>query len=97
MFGAELIGELWKDLEDAKLGFYAMRRENDSIYLVYDDLRRFDEKAEHILKKWNIQYSRRSVSSPEKLRDYGFSPEEIDKDRLKQLKAGCHVAKLSLE
>ena len=97
MHEADAIGELWKDIEDENIGFYAMRCEDDSIYLVYDNLGRFEQKAEPILRKWNIQYSRRSISNPEKLRDYGFVPEEMDNEKLRQLRAECWVVKLSLD
>lgn len=97
MLGTEAIEELRKDMEDADLGIYAMRREGDSLYLVYDDIVRFEKKAEPILKKWNIQYSRRPVFGPEKLRDYGFVPEEMDADKLWQLIPECWVVKLSLD
>jgi hypothetical protein len=97
MYGADSVGELWKDLKEAGLGDYAMRREGDSLYLVYDDMVVFERKAEPILNKWGIQYSRRPVFDPEKLKDYGFRPEEMGADKLWQLIPECWVVKLSLD
>lgn len=73
------IDDVFAELEQAGLLCYALKKEKQSIVLLYSDARIDEEKLNPIFDKY---FRRFEITSslpvyPEQLREYGFTPESL--------------------
>ena len=99
MIDSDLATKLHNELISANLRSYGIKREGNTVYIVYDDSRVDDEKLNPIKDKYHQHFRIRTTLPPDTkdLIALGFTPESIGENRWKDLEFECEIVEFKLK
>lgn len=94
----DLVTRLHQELTSANLRYHGIRREGNSVHLVYEDSRIDDRTLGPIKDKYHPQFH---ISTScgyviDELKRLGFSPETIELQKWKELLIECDIVTFAL-